>query len=140
MRKAAFGFVFATVAIDMLGFGLIAPVLPKLVVSFSAGDTARAAAIFGIFGTTFALMQFVFSPLLGALSDRFGRRPVIVLSCAGLGLDYILMALAPNLGWLFVGRIIAGITSASVATSGAYIADVVPVERRAAGFGLIGAA
>src|SRR5262245_65236885 len=104
------------------------------------GDTARAAEIFGLFGTVWALMQFIFSPLLGALSDRFGRRPVILLSCLGLGLDYILMALAPTLWWLFVGRVISGITAASFATAGAYIADVTPPEKRAASFGMIGAA
>lgn len=133
-------FVFATVFLDMLGLGIIAPVLPKLVLTFTAGDGARAAAIFGIFGTVFALMQFVCSPLLGVLSDRFGRRPVIVLSNVGLGLDYVLMALAPTVSWLFAGRVIAGITSASMTTASAYVADVAQPQQRAAGFGLIGAA
>lgn len=139
-RNAAFGFIFATVAIDMLGFGMIAPVLPKLVLSFAGADAARASTIYGAFGTIFALMQFVCSPILGVLSDRFGRKPIVVISTLGLGLDYILMALAPNLGWLFVGRVISGVTSASTATAGAYIADVVPAEKRAASFGLLGAA
>jgi DHA1 family tetracycline resistance protein-like MFS transporter len=104
------------------------------------GNTARAAEIFGVFGTAWALMQFIFSPVLGALSDRFGRRPVILLSNLGLGLDYVLMALAPTLGWLFVGRVISGITASSFSTAGAYVADVTPPERRAAGFGMLGAA
>jgi MFS transporter, DHA1 family, tetracycline resistance protein len=133
-------FVFATVFLDMLGLGIIAPVLPRLVLSFTGGDGARAAAIFGIFGTVFALMQFVASPLLGVLSDRFGRRPIIVLSNLGLGLDYVLMALAPTVSWLFAGRLISGITSASMTTASAYVADVTQPERRATGFGLIGAA
>jgi DHA1 family tetracycline resistance protein-like MFS transporter len=136
----AVAFVFATVFLDMLGFGIVAPVLPKLVLSFTGQDAARAAAIFGVFGTVFALMQFVCSPLLGVLSDRFGRRPVILLSNFGLGLDFVLMALAPTLGWLFAGRVIAGITSASTATASAYIADVAAPEDRAAGFGVLGAA
>src|SRR6478672_8467520 len=107
----------------MLALGLIAPILPKLVESFLDNDTASAARIFGLFGTVWALMQFVFSPVLGALSDRFGRRPVILLSNLGLGLDYLLMAWAPTIGWLLVGRIISGITAATFATAGAYIAD-----------------
>src|SRR5688572_185119 len=120
--------------------GVIIPVLPKLVEGFMGGDTARAAAIYGVFGTVWALMQFVCSPILGALSDHVGRRPVILVSCLGLGLDYVFMALAPTLGWLFVGRVISGITSASMATAFAYIADVTPAEKRAAGFGMMGAA
>src|ERR1700757_1246058 len=116
-RPAAFAFVFITVLLDMLAVGIIIPVLPKLVVDFLAGDTARAAQVYGIFGTVWALMQFLFSPLLGALSDRFGRRPVILISNFGLGLDYILMALAPSLNWLFLGRVISGITAASISTS-----------------------
>jgi DHA1 family tetracycline resistance protein-like MFS transporter len=139
-RRAAFIFVFITVLLDMLALGIVIPVLPKLVVDFLAGDTARAAEIYGVFGTVFALMQFVASPVHGALSDRFGRRPLILLSNFGLGLDYILMALAPNLWWLFVGRIISGIAAASIATSYAYIADVTPPQLRAARFGLLGVA
>jgi DHA1 family tetracycline resistance protein-like MFS transporter len=139
-RSAAVVFIFITVVLDMLALGLIVPVLPKLVVEFMAGDTAGAARIYGLFGTAWALMQLVFSPLLGALSDRFGRRPVILISLFGLGFDYVLMALAPDLTWLFVGRVISGITAATFSTAGAYIADVTPPERRAAGFGLLGAA
>ena len=124
----------------MLALGLIMPILPKLVESFVDNDTAQAARIFGVFGTAWALMQFLFSPILGSLSDRFGRRPVVLLSNFGLGLDYVLMALAPSLIWLFVGRVISGITSASISTAFAYIADITPAERRAAVFGKVGAA
>jgi MFS transporter, DHA1 family, tetracycline resistance protein len=140
LGKAAVVFVFATVLIDMIGFGLIAPVLPGLVVQFSGGDKAQGSAILGLFGTVFALMQFGGAPVLGALSDRFGRKPVLVLSSLGLGLDYAVMALAPNLRWLFIGRLISGITSSSVSTAAAYVADVSPPEKRAAGFGMLGAA
>jgi MFS transporter, DHA1 family, tetracycline resistance protein len=139
-RRAAFAFVFVTVMLDMFAIGIIIPVLPKLVEDFMGGDTARAAIIYGIFGTAWALMQFLFMPVLGTLSDRFGRRPIILLSNFGLGLDYILMALAPSVRWLFLGRVISGITAASVSTAGAYIADVTPPEQRAAKFGLLGAA
>jgi DHA1 family tetracycline resistance protein-like MFS transporter len=139
-RQAAVIFILVTVTLDMLAIGLIAPVLPKLVLDFLGGDAPGAAKMFGIFGTVFALMQFVFSPVLGVLSDRFGRRPVILLSNLGLGLDYIVMALAPTVGWLFLGRMISGITAASISTGMAYIADVVPREKRAGAFGLIGAA
>ena len=139
-RRGAFAFVFVTVLLDMFAIGIIIPVLPKLVEDFMGGDTARAATIYGVFGTAWALMQFLFSPVLGSLSDRFGRRPIILLSNFGLGLDYILMALAPNVRWLFVGRVISGITAASISTAGAYIADVTPPEQRAAKFGLLGAA
>jgi DHA1 family tetracycline resistance protein-like MFS transporter len=139
-RQAALVFIFITVLLDMLALGMIIPVLPQLVVGFLAGDTARGAEIYGIFGTVWALMQFLFSPLLGALSDRFGRRPVILLSNLGMGLDYIVMAWAPSLGWLFLGRIISGITASSISTAYAYIADVTPPEKRAGSFGLLGAA
>src|SRR5438309_2478892 len=139
-RKAAVIFIFITVTLDMLALGLIAPVLPKLVLNFLGGDAPNAAKMFGIFGTVFALMQFVFSPMLGVLSDRFGRRPVVLLSNLGLGLDYIVMALAPTIGWLFVGRVISGITASSIPTAMAYIADVVPKEKRAGAFGMIGVA
>lgn len=139
-RGAAVAFIFVTILLDMLALGLIMPILPKLVESFVDNDTASAARIFGLFGTAWALMQFLFSPVLGGLSDRFGRRPVILLSNFGLALDYVLMALAPSLIWLFIGRVISGITSASVSTAFAYIADLTPPERRAAVFGKIGAA
>jgi MFS transporter, DHA1 family, tetracycline resistance protein len=139
-RGAAVAFIFVTILLDMLALGLIMPILPKLVESFVDNDTAQAARIFGVFGTAWALMQFLFSPLLGSLSDRFGRRPVVLLSNFGLGLDYVLMALAPSLIWLFVGRVISGVTSASISTAFAYIADITPAERRAAVFGKVGAA
>jgi MFS transporter, DHA1 family, tetracycline resistance protein len=139
-RSAAFIFIFITVLLDMLALGMIVPVLPKLVVDFLGGDTARGVQIYGHFVTVWALMQFVFAPVQGALSDRFGRRPVVLISNFGLGFDYILMALAPNLIVLLVGRIISGITSASISTGYAYIADVTPPEKRAARFGLMGVA
>jgi len=139
-RRAAVVFIFITVVLDILALGIVIPVLPVLVEDFLGGDTARAATMFGLFGTVWALMQFIFAPILGALSDRFGRRPVILISCFGLGLDYVLMALAPSLGWLFIGRVLSGITAASFTTAGAYISDVTPIEKRAAGFGMIGAA
>jgi MFS transporter, DHA1 family, tetracycline resistance protein len=139
-RKAALAFIFVTVLIDMLAFGMIIPVLPMLVQSFVGGNPARAAQVYGLFGTAWALMQFVFSPVQGSLSDHFGRRTVILISCTGLGLDFVLMALAPNLWWLLAGRVISGIAAASFSTAGAYIADVTPPEKRAASFGLIGAA
>jgi len=124
----------------MLALGVIVPVLPELVVAMSGGETARGATIYGLFGTMFAAMQFVFSPVLGSVSDRYGRRRVILLSNVGLGLDYVLMALAPSLWWLFVGRIISGITSSSFPTAMAYIADVTEPRDRAAKFGMLGAA
>jgi MFS transporter, DHA1 family, tetracycline resistance protein len=139
-RKAAFVFIFATILLDMLAMGIVIPVLPKLVVDFVGGDTQEAAKIFGLFGTAWALMQFLFAPLQGTLSDSFGRRPVILISNFGVGLDYVLMALAPTLGWLFAGRVLSGIASSSIATAYAYVADVTPVDRRAARFGLLGAA
>jgi DHA1 family tetracycline resistance protein-like MFS transporter len=139
-RPAALAFIFVTVLLDVVALGVIIPVLPRLVESFLHGNTGRAAEIYGLFGTVFALMQFGFSPVMGALSDRFGRRPVILLSNFGLGLDYIVMALAPSLGWLFLGRVVSGITGASFTAAAAYIADVTPPEKRASGYGLIGAA
>src|SRR5580700_11919540 len=139
-RGAAVAFIFVTILLDMLALGLIMPILPKLVESFVNNDTAQAARIFGVFGTAWALMQFLFSPILGSLSDRFGRRPVVLLSNFGLGLDYIVMALAPTVGWLFVGRVISGITAASFSTASAYIADVAPPDKRAGGYGMISAA
>jgi DHA1 family tetracycline resistance protein-like MFS transporter len=140
VRAGAVAFIFITLLLDMFALGLIMPILPKLVESFVGNDTASAARIFGLFGTVWALMQFFFSPILGGLSDRFGRRPVVLLSNFGLALDYVLMALAPSLIWLFVGRVISGITSASVSTAFAYIADITPPDKRAAVFGRVGVA
>ena len=139
-RQAALAFIFVTVVLDILALGIVIPVLPHLVEEFMGGDTAGAAKVYGLFGTVWALMQFISMPVMGALSDRFGRRRVILLSNLGLGLDYILMALAPNLAWLFVGRVISGITAASISTAMAYIADVTPTDKRAAAFGKVGMA
>ncbi len=140
MRRATFWFVFVTVLLDMLAIGIIGPVLPKLVVRLEGGNEVAGAAMFGLFGTVWAAMQFLFAPVLGALSDRVGRRPVILVSCIGLGLDYVIMALAPTVGWLFVGRVLSGITASSFATAFAYIADVTEPNERAGRFGLLGTA
>lgn len=139
-RGAAVIFIFVTILLDTLALGVVIPILPKLIESFVDNDTASAARIFGLFGTIWALMQFVCSPILGALSDRFGRRPVVLLSNFGLAADYVVMALAPTLSWLFIGRMISGITSASISTAFAYITDVTAPEQRAAIFGKIGVA
>jgi DHA1 family tetracycline resistance protein-like MFS transporter len=139
-RRAAVGFVFAVAVMDVLAMGIIIPVLPQLVKQFTHGDTAAAARYFGAFGLVFGLMQFFGSPILGSLSDRFGRRPVILTSIFGLGFDYFLMALAPTIGWLFLGRMISGITAATYSTANAYVADITPPERRAKSFGLMGSA
>ncbi|PTU31894.1 TCR/Tet family MFS transporter [Stenotrophobium rhamnosiphilum] len=138
--RAAVIFIFITVCIDIISFGIIIPVLPHLVTTFAGGDIAHGARVYGVFTTVWALMQFFSSPILGALSDRFGRRPVILLSCVGMGLDFILMAMAPNLAWLFVGRMISGITAANFSTASAYIADVTSPDKRAAAFGMLGVA
>jgi MFS transporter, DHA1 family, tetracycline resistance protein len=139
-RQAAVIFILVTVTLDILAMGLIIPVLPKLILDFLGGVMTDTAKWSGRFAVVFALMQFFFSPLLGVLSDKFGRRPVILLSNFGLGLDYIVMAMAPTLYWLFLGRIISGITTSSIPTAMAYIADVTPKEKRAGAFGMIGVA
>jgi DHA1 family tetracycline resistance protein-like MFS transporter len=139
-RKAALAFILITVTLDMIALGIIIPVLPTLILNFLGGNATRAASWLGVFATVFALMQFLFSPVLGVISDRVGRRPVILLSNLGLGLDYFVMALAPTIGWLFLGRIISGVTAASITTAMAYISDVVEREKRAGAFGMIGAA
>ena len=136
--RRALAFIFCTVTLDMLAVGLMIPVLPGIVLAFMDGDTAGAAEVFGLFATVWGLMQLLSSPLLGALSDRFGRRPVILISCLGLGLDYIFMALAPSLMLLFIGRVISGITAATISTSFAYIADVTTADNRAHAFGPVG--
>ncbi|HXX65875.1 MAG TPA: TCR/Tet family MFS transporter [Polyangiaceae bacterium] len=138
--RAAFAFILVTVTLDMLALGIMVPVLPKLVIQLEGGDIARAASVTGLFGFAWNAMQFLFSPLIGAASDRFGRRPIVLLSNLGLGLDYVLMALAPNLGWLFVGRVVSGVTAATFSTATAYITDVSLPEKRAAHLGMIGAA
>jgi DHA1 family tetracycline resistance protein-like MFS transporter len=137
--RAAFAFILVTVLLDFLAFGIIAPVLPNLIIQFEGGNIARAAAITGYFGFAWALMQFIFSPILGAWSDRFGRRPVILISCFGLGLDYIFMALAPSLRWLLVGRIISGITASNISSAFAYVTDVTPPDKRSKQFGYLAA-
>ena len=138
--RAALAFIFITVVLDMLALGMIIPVLPRLIEHFEGGDTASAARLIGVFGTVWASMQFLAAPVLGALSDHFGRRPVILLSNFGLGLDYVFMALAPSAGWLLVGRMISGVTSASIVTAFAYVSDITAPEKRARSFGLMGAA
>ena len=139
-RHAALGFIFVTVLLDMLAFGVAAPTLPKLISDFLGGSTARASEYLGLFITTFALMQFFFAPVLGVLSDRFGRRPVILISNFGLALDYLIMAAAPSLRWLFLGRTLAGVSASSVSTATAYISDITAPEKRSKAFGLLGAA
>jgi DHA1 family tetracycline resistance protein-like MFS transporter len=138
--SAAFLFILIMVAFDFLAFGIIAPVLPDLIRSYEGGDFVRASSIGGLFGLAWATMQFIFSPILGAWSDRFGRRPVILISCFGLGIDYVIMALAPSLRWLLLGRIISGITTSNVATAFAYVTDVTKPGERAKPFGMISAA
>ena len=138
--RASLAFVLVTVTLDVFAMGLVIPVLPKLVETMLGGDTSRAASVFGYMSLVWATMQFVFSPILGALSDTYGRRPVLLFSNLGLGLDYILMALAPGLAWLFVARAMSGIAAATFSTATAYIADVTPADQRAGAFGMIGAA
>jgi DHA1 family tetracycline resistance protein-like MFS transporter len=140
VRQAAVIFIFITVMLDTLSFGIIIPVLPRLIVQLIGGSIAKAAVWVGAFGTLYMLMQFVFSPLQGALSDRFGRRVVILISNLGLGIDFIVMALAPALWLLFVGRAVSGASAASFSTANAYIADITAKEKRAAAFGMLGAA
>ena len=133
-------FILITVFIDMLGIGIIIPILPELIREFVGGSSALAGRWYGVLAATYAVAQFLFAPLLGALSDRVGRRPVILISLFGLGVDYLIMGFAPTLGWLFVGRLIAGVMGANVTTANAYIADVSKPENRARNFGLIGVA
>lgn len=140
VRKAAIAFIFATALLDVISLGIMIPVLPNLVKQFAGGDTALAAQYTIAFTTTWGLMQFFFGPVIGMLSDRFGRRPVLLLSIFGLGVDYLFMALAPTLGWLFVGRVINGITAASFSTANAYVADITAPQDRAKAFGMLGAA
>jgi len=139
-RKPALGFIFITLVLLVLGFGIIVPVLPKLVTQFEGENVAAGSAEFGSLVGIFAAMQFIASPILGSLSDRFGRRKVILIALAGTATDYVLMGWAPTLGWLFVARFISGVTAGTLAACNAYIADVTPPERRAQGFGLVGAA
>ncbi|HUG10541.1 MAG TPA: TCR/Tet family MFS transporter [Opitutaceae bacterium] len=139
-RKPAAIFIFITLVIAIMGIGLILPVLPGLVTEFEGGDVAQASHVYGWLVGIFAMMQFLGSPILGALSDRFGRRRVILISLAGSAVDYVVMALAPTLAWLFVARAVAGLTAGILATTNAYVADVTPPEDRAKAFGMVGAA
>ena len=139
-KSAAIGFIFITLLIDITGWGIIIPVVPKLIEELIQADVSEAAKYGGWLSFAYAFIQFVFSPLVGNLSDKYGRRPVILLSLFGFSVDYIFLALSPTIWWLFVGRIIAGITGASVTTASAYIADISTDEDRAKNFGLIGAA
>ncbi len=138
--RLTLGFILVTILLDMVGLGIILPVLPELILELSHGTIARSAVVGGYLVFVYALLQFLFSPVLGNLSDRFGRRPVLLLSLVGLTIDYLIMGFAPSIGWLFVGRIAAGISGAAVATATAYIADITPPEKRSQRFGLIGAA
>src|SRR3982074_1567149 len=136
-RQASVVFVLITLFIDILGIGLVIPILPRLVQSMLGGAISDASFVFGLLVATYSVMQFLCAPILGALSDRFGRRPVILLALAGLGFDYILLSVAPTIWWLVLGRIVAGIFGATFPPPGPYIADVSPPEKRAANFGLI---
>lgn len=138
--KLTLVFILATILLDMVGLGIILPVLPGLILELTGDTVARGAVLGGYLVFVYALMQFLFGPVLGNLSDRFGRRPVLLLSLLGLTIDYIIMATAPNLIWLFVGRTLAGISGAAVSTATAYIADITEPEKRSQRFGLIGAA
>ena len=138
--KAAIRFIFITILIDVIGFGIIIPVFPKLIEQLIHGDISEASKWGGWLTFAYAIMQFIFAPVLGNLSDKYGRRPVLLFSLAGFGIDYILLSIAPTIGWLFVGRIIAGITGASFTTASAYIADISDDDNRAQNFGMIGAA
>jgi MFS transporter, DHA1 family, tetracycline resistance protein len=139
-RKAAIGFIFITLLIDITGLGLIIPVVPKLIQELSGGNISQASEYGGWLTFTFAIMQFLFSPVLGGLSDQYGRRPVLLFALLGFALDYLFLSFAPSLAWLFIGRAIAGITGASITTATAYIADISTNENRAQNFGMIGAA
>jgi len=139
-RQAGMAFIFITVLLDVIGLGIIIPILPQLVTELTGGDVAQAAFTYGFIVAVYALMQFLFAPVLGSLSDRFGRRPVILIALLGFGINYLLLALAPNLTWLIVARIISGILGASITTANAYIADISTPQNRAQNFGLVGAA
>lgn len=139
VRRAAIAFILVTAVLDIVAMGIVIPVLPHLIEEF-VGSNARAGLLNGVFVALWAGMQFLASPVIGSLSDQYGRRPVILLSCAGLAADYVLMALAPNLWWLAVGRLVAGVTSSSFTTIYAYMADITEPEKRARAYGLIGAA
>ena len=138
--KHALAFVLITILLDSMGLGIIIPVMPRLLTELAGGRLAEGAQEGGWLAAVYALTQFFFAPVMGSLSDRFGRRPVLLGSLLGLGIDYVFLALAPTLGWLVVGRFVAGITGASFSTAQAYLADVTPPERRSQAFGMVGAA
>lgn len=131
-RNSALGFIFVTVLVDVIGFGIIIPVMPKLIEHLTGKGLSEAAQYGGWLLFAFAITQFFCSPIVGGLSDRYGRRPVLLLALLGFGLDYLFQAFAPTIGWLFVGRIIAGATGASFTTATAYIADVSPPGKKSA--------
>ncbi len=137
-RQAAIAFILLTLLIDILGIGIIIPVLPELVKQFVGGDISTAGLYVGVIASTYSLTQFIFAPVVGALSDHFGRRPVLLASMFGLGVDYVIQGLSPSIGWLFFGRLIAGIMGASFTTANAYIADISTPQTRARNFGLVG--
>ncbi|MGH1517878.1 TCR/Tet family MFS transporter [Chryseobacterium sp. JK1] len=139
-KKAAIGFIFITLLIDITGWGIILPVVPKLIGELINSDLSEAAKYGGWLGFAYAITQFIFAPVVGNLSDKYGRRPIILISLFGFAIDYVLLALAPSIRWLFFGRIIAGLTGASISTASAYIADISTDEDRAKNFGLIGVA
>jgi len=139
-KKPALGFIFVTLLIDITGWGIIIPVVPGLIMELSGGTVSEASSYGGWLIAAYGIMQFICAPVMGALSDRYGRRPVLLASLFGFGVDYIFTAFAPTLGWLFIGRIIAGMMGASFTTAGAYIADISPPEKRAQNFGIIGVA
>lgn len=139
-KQAALGFIFITLLIDVIGLGIIIPVLPKLIQTLIHGNLSEASRYAGLLTLAYAFMQFIFAPVLGNLSDKFGRRPVLLGSLLGFGIDYLFLAFAPSINWLFVGRAIAGITGASFTTASAYIADISTPEKRAQNFGMIGVA
>ncbi|WEK36738.1 MAG: TCR/Tet family MFS transporter [Candidatus Pseudobacter hemicellulosilyticus] len=138
--SAAIGFIFVTLLIDVTGFGIVMPVMPRLIMELGHTDLSAASRYGGWMLFAYAIMQFLFAPLLGNLSDRYGRRPVLLFSLFGFGIDYLFLAFAPSLFWLFVGRVIAGITGASFTTATAYIADISTPDKRAQNFGIVGAA
>src|SRR5687768_14593926 len=138
--KAALGFIFITLLIDITGWGLIIPVFPKLIGELTHADISTIGRYGGWLTVAYAVVQFFFAPIMGNLSDRYGRRPVLLFSLLGFGIDYLFLSFAPTLGWLFVGRIISGITGASFTTASAYIADISTPQNRAQNFGMIGAA
>src|ERR1700742_2391840 len=139
-RQAAIGFIFVTLLIDTMGFGLIIPVMPDLIKQLTGVSVKRASRSGAWLLTVYALTSFVFAPVVGNLSDKFGRRPVLLSSLFGFGIDYCFLAFAPSYGWLFIGRVIAGMTGASFTTATAYIADISNEENRARNFGMVGAA